>query len=390
MGQLKLIAPANVLPLRVGGAFRGKQWQRQAKENDYAPDATRPPRPLTPQRLELIKAYGKPTRRNAEKPEARPIPRPLASRAQGVHPDRDHLLGDTPLARLRLALSSGIGLLVAGVSLVAVLQILTLAAIFNMPWSTPVATNEKPNPKAQSTIPAPVLSAPITLKASAGENVPFPMTLDGTDAVPARSIISISGLPQGSTFSSGRPYGETEWNFKPDEIGDVHLAVRNAFGGDAKLIIQLVAPTGGVLATTTTLLNVTADPVANIPVYAVKTQLIQGRHWDQSSQELNASDAGEKPGNLDAAKASSPEDTVPLPTKRPALIASDEVDASWIRPSASVNLRKEPQSSASVIGVIAKGAKLRVISRRRGWVEVANPATSQKGWIYARVVDSKR
>ena len=32
--------------------------------------------------------------------------------------------------------------------------------------------------------------------------------------------------------------------------------------------------------------------------------------------------------------------------------------------------------------MIAKGAKLRVISRKRGWVEVSNPATSQQGWIY--------
>jgi Bacterial SH3 domain len=266
---------------------------------------------------------------------------------------------------------------------VAVLQILTLAAIFNM---RSVASNKEPNLKAQSIIMAPVLSAPTALKASAGENVPFPMALDGTDAVPARSIISISGLPPGSTFSSGRPYGASEWNFKPDEIGDVHLALPNAVDRDAKLIIKLVEPTGGILATTTTLLNV-ADPAANIPVYAVKTELIQGQNLDQSSQEL---DAGQKPGNVDAAKASSAEDIVPLPTKRPALTPSDEVDASLFRPSASMNLLKQPKSSASVIGVIAKGAKLRVISRRRGWVEVTNPATSQKGWIYAGVVDSKR
>jgi hypothetical protein len=56
MGQLKLIAPANVLPLRVGRAFRGKQWQGEAKENDHASDATQPPLPLTPQRLELLNA----------------------------------------------------------------------------------------------------------------------------------------------------------------------------------------------------------------------------------------------------------------------------------------------------------------------------------------------
>jgi uncharacterized protein YgiM (DUF1202 family) len=91
-------------------------------------------------------------------------------------------------------------------------------------------------------------------------------------------------------------------------------------------------------------------------------------------------------GNLDAAKASLSEDNVPMPTNRPAMTTGAEVDASWIRPSASVNLRKGPKSSESVVGVIAKGAKLRVISRRRGWVEVTNPQTSQKGWIYAGIM----
>jgi Bacterial SH3 domain len=385
MGQLKLIASANVLPLRVGRAFRGKQWQSETKENDRAPDATQPPLPLTPERLELIKAYGKPSTRNAEQRLTTPGSRQAE---QGVPRARNHLLAGTPLATLGFALSSGRGLLVTSALIfVAVLQIFTLAAIFSMRWSMRVTMNEKANLEVQSTISAPVLSAPTTIKASAGENIPFPMALDGTDAVPARSIISISGLPQGSRFSSGRPYGEREWNFKPDEIGDVHLTMADAVGGNAQLSIQLVAPTGGILATATTLLNMTAEPAPNIPVHVVKTQLIQGEHWDQSSQEPMQGMQG-RAGNLDPAKASllEDEDNVPMPTNRPAMTTGAEVDASWIRPSASVNLRKGPKSSASVVGVIAKGAKLRVISRRRGWVEVTNPQTSQKGWIYAGIM----
>jgi hypothetical protein len=403
MNQLKLIPVSNVLPLRVTRVLRGEaNCQREAKKNDQLSGATQPPLPLTPQRLELIKAYGKPPLRDAEK-AATPIPRPFAPRAQAALPARDHRLGDTPLTPLRLALSSGIRRLVAGLILVAVLQILTLGAIFwlgaiNTPWSRPVAlpSDKNPVPEAQFAIPAPVLSAPTTLEASAGENVPFPVALDGTDGVPARSIISISGLPQGSTFSSGRPYGGTEWNFKTDEIGDLYLAVPSTAGSEAKLIIQLVAPNGGVLAATTTILNVTAGPEAmragpeaNIPVHAVKTQLIQGQPGDQSSQELNAMDAGQRSVNLESRKAPS-EDTVQLPTKHQAPTASDGVDTGWIKPSASVNLRKGPKSSAPVVGVVAKGAKLRVISRKRGWVQVTNPATSQQGWIYAGVVDTIR
>jgi hypothetical protein len=224
------------------------------------------------------------------------------------------------------------------------------------------------------------------LKARAGETVPFPVALDGTDGVPARSIIVISGLPHGSRLSSGSPYGETEWNLKPDEIGDVQLVLPNTTGNETNLLIQLVAPNGGVLAATTTILKLTAG-AANIPVYPVKTQLIQGQVWDEPN--LDAMDEDERPVNLDAATASSGE-IVPLPTRRPTPIASGNVNANWVESSAFVNLRKGPTSSASVVGVVVKGTKLRLVGRKRGWVEVTNPATSETGWIYARNVDPAR
>jgi hypothetical protein len=36
-----------------------------------------------------------------------------------------------------------------------------------------------------------------------------------------------------------------------------------------------------------------------------------------------------------------------------------------------------------VISVVAKGTKLAVKGRKRGWVQVTNPETSESGWIYA-------
>jgi uncharacterized protein YgiM (DUF1202 family) len=55
----------------------------------------------------------------------------------------------------------------------------------------------------------------------------------------------------------------------------------------------------------------------------------------------------------------------------------------WVKPSASVNLRKGPSSSASIISVVERGTKLRALARKKGWIQVSNPATSEKGWIYA-------
>jgi uncharacterized protein YgiM (DUF1202 family) len=48
-----------------------------------------------------------------------------------------------------------------------------------------------------------------------------------------------------------------------------------------------------------------------------------------------------------------------------------------------VNMREAPSSSSPVLGVIAKGAQLPVLDRKRGWVQVTDPATGNKGWIYS-------
>jgi uncharacterized protein YgiM (DUF1202 family) len=48
-----------------------------------------------------------------------------------------------------------------------------------------------------------------------------------------------------------------------------------------------------------------------------------------------------------------------------------------------VNLREWPSSSSAVLGVIAKDVKLPVLDRKRGWVQVTDPATGKNGWIYS-------
>jgi hypothetical protein len=376
MGQLKLIPPSNVLSLNVARVLRRKaNPQTEAKSFKPFSGATQPPLPLTAERLALIKAYAKPAPRDAD---STPVPQRSAYHAQTL---------------TTLASSSGLQKLIGILILIAILPNLTLAAIFWLemiekrePRLLTMPPNGSPVPESQTIVPAPVLSAPSMLKATAGETVPLPVALDGTDAVPARSIISISGLPHGSRLSSGRPYGETEWNLKPDEIGDVQLVLPNTMGNEANLLLQLVAPNGGVLAATTTMLKVTAG-AGKIPVYPVKTQLIQGQVWDEPN--LGAMDEGERPVNPDAVTVSSGE-IVPLPARRPTLIASGNVNANWVKSSAFVNLRNGATSSAAVVGVVAKGTKLRLVGRKRGWVEVTNPATSQTGWIYGPNVDPLR
>jgi hypothetical protein len=295
-----------------------------------------------------------------------------------------------------LAFSSGTHALVAGLILLALLPNFTLGSIFwlgivNTPWSTPIKhpPNESSVLASQAAIPAPVLSAPATLEAATGEDVTFPIALDGTDGVPARSIIAIRGLPQGSKLSSGRPYDETEWNLKPDEIGDLHLVVSSAATNDTKLIIQLVTPNGAIIADTATVLKMTADATANVGASNIKTEQKSAQVLEEAAQEPEGTGVEERPANLDAAMAA-PRDPVPLPTRRPTQTANNDDGAEWIKPLAFVNLRERPARSAPAVGVVEKGAKLRVLRRKNRWVRARNPATSETGWIYTGNVATLR
>jgi hypothetical protein len=212
----------------------------------------------------------------------------------------------------------------------------------------------------------PVLSAPATLDAAPGQDVRLPIALDGTDQVPAGSVIVIKGLPPGSTLSNGRANGDTDWTVRPDEIGDLHL-VPAAGIGEAELTVQLVAPNNAILADAATRLNIIGG-----------------------STTLAADDAtepAEEVASIAAVAAVTDEpavlpETVPLPTRRPAPGAQN-VAGNWVRPSAYVNLRDGPAATARVVSIVAKGTKLRVVARKRGWVQVADPATAQSGWIYS-------
>jgi hypothetical protein len=354
-----------------------------------------------------------------------------------------------------LAFLSGMRTLVAGLILVALIPNLILGVIFwlgliNTPWSPAThPPNEGSLPAVQSAVPSPVLSSPAMVEASAGGHITFPIALDGTDGVPARSIIAIRGLPQGSKLSSGRPYDETEWNLKPDEIGDLHLVLPSNASGEAKLIIQLVTTDGAIIADAATVLKMAAnsagnigasnikseptqahvseqrtpgldesgaegtllanldaattppkDPVplpsvlkmtansaTNIPASnSIKTELAEAQVSDERAQAVGETGADGTLANLDPA-TTPPEAPVPLPSRRPAPTAKD--DANWITLT-SVNLRTRPTRSAPAIGVVAKDAKLRVIGRKNRWVQVTDPTTSEKGWIYARHVATVR
>jgi Bacterial SH3 domain len=323
-------------------------------------------------------------------------------------------------------------MLIPTLILLAVLPNLTVAAFMGLPaihayWSPPMTPAPKTADAATALasegqpepVPAirPVLTAPATVVARTNEDIAFPLALDGTDGVPARSSIAISGLPAGAKLSNGRPYGETEWNLKSDEIGDLHLVLPDSANGETKISIQLIAPDGEVLANAETVLKVMINPetasvqpapvheptptLAGVRPIAIPQDLatkdaeakppadepkpeLAALQADPAPQEFATKDTEAKPNRLAAANAA--DGASGQSASSAAQPATDGGDANSIEPSDFVNLRSGPSSSSAIIGVIDKGTKLKVMDRKRGWLKVTNPTTSESGWIYSGYV----
>jgi hypothetical protein len=307
-------------------------------------------------------------------------------------------------------LASALGMRTFIVVLIAIALFPTLAlgamlwlGAVKTPWSSGAHAEGAPLTAAKaslaSTVPVPdgaqskqvaavgplALTAPDALDAEAGSEIPFAVTLDHSGALPARSVIAVAGLPHGATLSAGRPYGESEWNLRTDEIGDLRITLPKAASGESKLRVKLVAPDGEILAGAETVLKVAAasDPGVGHPTgdQALAPELIYDPNlvgvaaWDGKTHQLLGASGVEEVFTTPETPPDPPADV------QPSQAADDDAKA-WVAPE-FVNLRKGPTSSADVISVVAKGAKLHVMGRKRGWVKVTNPATSESGWVYA-------
>jgi hypothetical protein len=323
----------------------------------------------------------------------------FAPQVQPVATFGDHHVDEQTSAITSLfASAAGVRRLLLGVILVAWFPSVIVGATF---WlkspggslrsakSTILAgTSPRDVASGEAAITLPVVTAPVVLEAKAGEDVSFPLALDGTDGVPARSMIAISGLPPGTTFSNGRPYGEKEWTLKSDEIGDLHLFLPDTASGESRVVIQLIAAGGDLIADANTILRVTEGPntftgsTGNAPL---ETEPADKQVSPAQSNADGTTGTNEKLANLQTAQVA-PENSLHMPSHDIAPAMNDNVPSNWVVLSSFVNLREGPSSSAPVIHEMPKGAKLPALDRKHGWVQVTDPATSTTGWIYARNV----
>jgi hypothetical protein len=246
-----------------------------------------------------------------------------------------------------------------------------------------------------STAPEIALSSPERIEAKAGEQIDFPLAIDATEKLPSRSVVAVSAMPEGASFSEGRPYGATGWSLRPDEIGELRFRLPKPRSGTFDMSIELLAADGAVLAQSETRLNIAGDPAEARTV----------RAGESSSFEPTARAEAPKPGeafpprperkpeakiepSAKVAKVKVVTIKPPGPT-RPhdgafALGEAAEAAAEWAEIVSPVDMHARPQQSSETVKVMEKGLKLRVTARDKNWVQVSDPSTFANGWIYSR------
>jgi len=68
------------------------------------------------------------------------------------------------------------------------------------------------------------------------------------------------------------------------------------------------------------------------------------------------------------------------------LLSEVEDDKEWVEVTGAVNMRSGPSSANPVLEVQLEGARLQIASRDGRWVEVVEPNTGQRGWVFDRHV----
>jgi hypothetical protein len=240
------------------------------------------------------------------------------------------------------------------------------------------------------------LSSPDRIEAKAGDVIAFPIAIDATEALPARTIIAVTALPEGASLSAGRPYGVTGWSLRPDEISDLQLRMP-ARSGATDMRLELVAGDGTVLAQSETRLSIAPSPADTQMVSASASKSTQEAEATGSVDSLPPAPLRKPAASAGAAPAVKVNTVkvVTVPAPNPArphdggyglgpATEAPQAPAEWMVTKAAVDIHAKAEQSSETVKVVDKGLKVRVTARDKNWVQVTDPKTSTTGWIYNR------
>ncbi len=274
-------------------------------------------------------------------------------------------------------------------------------------------------PAQEASVADVALSSPDRLEADAGKTIAFPIAIDQAEALPERSLIAVSALPQGASFSQGRPYGDTGWSLRPDEIAGLQMQLP-AQNGAANLRVELISGDGTVLAQSTTELSITPPQVATadpaLPAPPVETaQMEQGATADeiapaeapvaetasaalkgsigetapvpqQEALPPTASKPDVKVNTVKTVAVAPPRETKPYDGAMALGSPADVAQASeeWMETTTAVDMHARAEQKSDTVKVAQGGLRMRVTGRDKNWIQVNDPKSGTTGWIYNR------
>ncbi len=289
----------------------------------------------------------------------------------------------------------------------AAIALVPTAILAVLVWQDTMAPAEQPGaaslpasagPAASSPLEV-VLSSPGSIEANAGEVIDFPIAIDATEALPPRSIVAITALPEGASFSEGRPYGVTGWSLRPDEIGGLQLRLPLRSGA-SDMRLELLAGDGAVLAQSETRLSIAPAPVEVATVGSIGSAPPEEIAKTEPAQAV--ADSPPPPQrNPSAAAGTGPKvkvNAVKVVSIKPANQArphdgayalgsatdAAQAPAEWMATKTAVDMHAKAEQSSETVKVAEGGVKMRVMARDKNWVQVTDPKTSTTGWIYNR------
>src|SRR5689334_1200896 len=235
--------------------------------------------------------------------------------------------------------------------------------------ATPQPESEAAAPQVETEVkPQIALNTERRIEAKPGEEVPFNIAIDSVDMLPARSIIAVRGIPQGATFSQGRPYGSSEWSLTPDEVGDLRIHLRKGTTEGTDMRIELVGADGTTLASATTRLDVAEDPRAAL--------ILRSDEGDRIEDLIKHGQKMVEVGYLAGARAYFKR-AVEAGSGEAALLLGACYDPAFIEKIGAQGIKPDPQEArnwyerAKQLGIADADAKLAELARE--WPDTRNP-----------------
>jgi hypothetical protein len=100
---------------------------------------------------------------------------------------------------------------------------------------------------------------------------------------------------------------------------------------------------------------------SNLPALVLQPRELTSRHSEPISAADQVAVSGEKPATV----------TTPKPPQ-----------IEWARVTLAARAHREPIVSSPTIGFYSSGTELQVVRRQSGWVELADPVTHKRGWVF--------